>query len=166
MGIFMKQIKLTQGQFALVDDEDYDFINSFKWYAHKAKRKYRDVYYAWRNSTNEKGRTTVQMHSIIIGEVPTGMDIDHVDGNGLNNQRINLRFATRSQNGGNQLSWGKTSKFKGVCFHKRDKIYVAQIRKDNKHMHIGYFENEIDAAKAYDKRALELNGEFARINFK
>lgn len=92
--------------------------------------------------------------------------VDHIDRNPLNNSRYNLRKATQQQNVFNSRGSGKTSRFKGVWWEKRRSLWASQIKCGNKRHWVGYFTSEIDAAKAYDKKALELFGEFAYLNFK
>jgi hypothetical protein len=147
----MKIIKLTQGQFSQVDDEDYEFLNQFKWQAYKAP----NTYYAMRES---KGKT-IRMHRIIM-KTPSNLMVDHIDHNGLNNQKINLRNCNASQNQCNKKPIG-SSIYLGVNICIR-----ATIRINNKNVNLGSFKTEIEAAKAYDKAAKENFGEFANLNFK
>ncbi len=154
----MKRISLTQGKFALVDDEDFERINQYKWYAGKNKR----TYYAGRHFCS---RTTIRMHRVIMN-APKGMEVDHRDGNGLNNCKGNLRFCTQSQNQQNQQALqGGTSLYKGVSSHTKDKKWRACITLNSKTYYLGNFYNEIKAALAYDEKAKELFGEFAYLNF-
>lgn len=158
----MKQIPLTQGQFALVDDKDFDYLNQWKWCA----VKYKNGYYAQRTSypLNEKQKKII-MHRLILGLTDSKILGEHADRNTLNNQRSNLRVATKSQNAVNVSSrQNSTSKYLGVCWKNRDRKWVAQITKDYKKKFIGYFDNEIDAAIAYNKKAIEMFGEFANLN--
>lgn len=104
------------------------------------------------------------MHRVIMGE-PRGLVVDHIDGNSLNNRRSNLRVCTVSQNHQNQRFRGGLSRYKGVCFLKKINKWRANIGFDGRRMHIGCFDNEVDAAKAYDRKAGELFGEFAYLNF-
>lgn len=154
----MKTIPLTQEQYALVDDEDYASLSKFKWHA---KRRLHTFY-----AKRREGRKRLSMHRVIMQAAP-GIEIDHEDGNGLNNQRYNLRNATHAQNmrgfrGGHV---NKTSKYRGVSFHRRDKKWHAQISFENKKIHLGNFECEFSAALAYDKKCRELFGLFASPNF-
>ena len=156
----MKRIKLTKGQFALVDNEDFDKLNQWKWQIQNDRR----TFYARTRQRIGKKRPSFRMHRVIM-KAKKGQQIDHRDGNGLNNQKSNLRFCTRSQNHMNEGPRGGTSKFKGVSWHKRIKKWTCQIKSSQRQRHIGYFDNEIEAAKAYDRAAIELFGEFARPNF-
>jgi hypothetical protein len=160
----MKEIPLTQGKFALIDDEDYDFLNQFKWMAQKSNNNY----YATRAIRIAKNKQKiVKMHRIIMN-TPDNLEVDHKDHNGLNNQKSNLRNCLKVQNIYNCQKWG-SSGYKGV-FIKSFKLiapkYRAIIQKDGRHIHLGYFNNPVDAALAYDKKAKELFGEFANPNFK
>ena len=153
----MKEIKLTQGQVALVDDSDYESLNAFKWYAMKNG----NVFYAVRNITVNGKQIKILMHCDILG----GKGIDHIDHNGTNNQRYNLRFATQSENNMNQRKRANTSsKFKGVTWDKKTGKWVAHIKINGKLKYLGLFKNEIDGAKAYNAKAIEHFGEFANIN--
>lgn len=160
----MKQIKLTLGQVALVDDEDFEFLNQFKWQAVKKP----NTFYAVKNFPNGKGKQiSVYMHRIILQLKDSKIHCDHKDGNGLNNQKYNLREATHAQNQRNKKARETgTSRYKGVTLRKSYTKWRATIILNKKYIHIGYFINEIDAAKAYDEKAKELFGEFAWLNFK
>ncbi len=152
----MKLIPLTQGRFAMVDDEDCDWLNQFKWYY--------DGRYASSKSKIIKGKKFVRMHSLILN-TPKGMGSDHRDHNGLNNQRYNIRVCTAQQNNMNAVNRKNCSSgYKGVGWTKRDEKWRSRIRMDGKEIHLGYFVNEKDAAFAYNQKAIELFGEFAYLN--
>lgn len=159
----MKEVILTRGQVALVSDEDYEMVNQFKWCAHLVK----GVYYAERgiwDSANKKV-INVKMHRFIMNVTDSKTEVDHQDRNTLNNQRNNLRVATRSQNTSNKTSAKNSSSiFVGVGWHKGHEKWQAKIWKTDKRHHLGYFENEIDAALAYNNAARKLHGEFANLN--
>lgn len=159
----MKQIPLTQEKFAIVDDEDYERINQYKWYA----RKGGNTYYAMRAMPIQNSKQQwVFMHKEILG-LPKSIETDHRNGYGLDNRKANLRPATHQQNQWNQQSHYKgTSQYKGVCWNKLSKKWVAYIELNGKQYHLGCFDNEIEAAKVYDRKAIEWFGEFARTNFK
>lgn len=147
----MKVIPLTQGKSAIVDDEDYELVSRYKWYANKSG----NVWYA---RTMDGGKT-ILMHWLIMG----GKHIDHINGNGLDNRRENLRFATSSQQAMNRPSHrGSTSRYKGVSWDSARGKWLATIGKPS--VHLGYFKNEQDAARAYNEDAVKRFGEFARLN--
>jgi hypothetical protein len=162
----MKEIPLTQGKVALVDDADFEFLNQWKWYAMLNKR----VWYAVRDvRTSDGSRRLEQMHQILI----PSPQVDHRDHDGLNNQRANLRACSVRQNGANKRRWlsKTTSRFKGVFERKNRRTgepngqYRAQIRVDYKLHNLGTFGTEYEAAQVYDAAAKEHFGEFAHLNF-
>lgn len=162
----MKEIKLTQGKVALVDDEDYDYLNQWKWCAEKG----RYTYYAMRGVRHGRKVEGIRMHRFILNTSKL-MEVDHIDHNGLNNQKHNIRNCNTSQNNKNVTSWGK-SKYLGVCFShskRKDKIYTSiqsRIRVNNEVCHLGSCKTEEQAAKRYDTAAIYFHGEFANLNFK
>lgn len=154
---------------ALVDDEHYDFLMQWKWRACRAKRKQTpNAFYAIR-TTPRPNRKCIAMHREVL-RLSGFLDFpqcDHIDSNGLNNQRSNLRPATASQNRWNMRKReGRTSKYKGVYWHKKTRKWMARIGHLYKHKYLGNFTNEIDAAKAYDSAAIKLFGEFAFLNLR
>lgn len=162
----MKQIPLTQGKYVLVDDEDYDYLNQWKWYAYYAKK--RDIWYVMRSGSRSiKPRRMILMHRVIMQAVK-GEEIDHEDHNGLNNQRYNLRKATRLQNSRNRKKQNNnTSGFKGVSFRtdNSNRPWVSYISDNHKLIHLGSYATAIEAAMAYDQAAKLYFGEFAKLNF-
>jgi len=157
----MKEIKLDKGLFAQVDDKDFDYLNQFKWHA---SNEY-SSYYAVRTATTEGKRTTIRMARVIMGLTDPRLTAEHEDRNGLNNQSYNLRVATNQQNSINQVGVNKTSQFKGVFYDKARGKYMAQIKINYRSTFIGRYQSEMEAAKAYDKKAKEVFGEFAYLNF-
>lgn len=159
----MKQIQLTKGQVTLVDDGDYEWLNRWKWHAVPNHR----AFYVMRNIRIAKNKkTSEQMHRLILGLKPGDKrECDHVDGNGLNNQRENLRICSLSQNSqSSRKRKGCTSKYKGVHWDRRDRKWISQAQVNEKRIRLGCFDAEVDAAKAYDTAALKYYGEFARTN--
>lgn len=161
----MKEIQLTQGKVALVDDKDFEALNQFKWTACKGK----NIWYAQRKLSikNKRGnRIKVKMHREILGLGTTEEDdimVDHKDHNGLNNQRDNLRPATPQQNMANARNRvGCISNFKGVTF--RGTTWVARIGVGRKRLYLGSFKTEVDAALAYNEAAKKHFGDFAHLN--
>lgn len=159
----MREIELTQGKVALVDDGDYERLAQYKW---SAKRE-GNVWYAVRNVTLPDGTKTVsRMHWEVIGKPRKGYVTDHIDGDGLNNQRHNLRHVSHRVNLLNcRKRKDKTSKYRGVSFHKPSGKWRAQITHHGKVMYIGIYNTEEDAAKAWDEAAINLRGELAKNNF-
>lgn len=161
----MKQIPLTQGQFAIVDDQDYDYLMQWKWCAAYCKRGKR--FYALRTYKVDGKQLSIGMHRQLIGVVDKSIKVDHIDHDGLNNTRKNLRTTSHSQNMANRRpKQNGTSEFLGVYKIKDKNTWIAQITKNNKRIKLGSYKNEVDAAKAYDNAAIEMHGEFANVNFK
>jgi hypothetical protein len=159
----MKTIPLTQGKVAIVDDEDFDRLSQFKWCAVKNRLKW----YALRAVIINDKQISIWMHREILN-VPSGKQTDHKDGNGLNNQRRNLRICSRSQNMANARKYSGTrisNKYKGASWQKNDRNWQAHICKNGKLIYLGHYNTEIEAALVYDKHARELFGEFAHTNF-
>jgi hypothetical protein len=155
----MKTIKLTKGMFALVDDEDFEEINKYKWHAQKIGRKH----YASRTIHVPNGKRVAQrMHCAII-KTPEGMDTDHIDGDGLNNTKNNLRVCTRGENLRNQGKSPSRNKsgFKGVSWFEKRRKWVAQIGVGGKNIGLGHFKEIEQAHEAYVKACIKYHGEFA-----
>ena len=157
----MKEIKLTQGKVAIVDDEDYEYLRQFKWCA-RNHRGY--TWYAQRFSQTVNGkRRIILMHRYIM-DTPDGMETDHINHNGLDNRRENLRICTCAENRrNNRIAENNTTGYKGVGY-TTDGYIRAQIRCNNKKHHLGHFKTVEAAAKAYNKAALKYHGEFANLN--
>ena len=165
-GYPFRRIPLTRGKYAIVDPQDYTRLSRHKWHAvkHKAAR----TWYAKRTRPRSADKSCFAhlMHRCII-KVPPGMVIDHINHNGLDNRRANLRIATHAQNRRNTRKCRpKTaSKYKGVTWNTTLNKWRAQITINGKRLSLGCFQDEIQAAKAYDKAAQKLHGEFAALNF-
>lgn len=155
----MKKIPLTKGLFALVDDADYPELSQHKWHASPSRRGYR--------AAREVAGKMILMHRQVLKLTDPKTEGEHQDGNGLNNQRKNLRVATRLQNARafRAKAKGKTSRFRGVCWVKAIRMWTAGIGIDNHRKYLGYFLKEEEAALAYDAAARQYFGEFACPNF-
>lgn len=142
--IAMKEIPLTRGKVTLVDDEDFEELSKYKWFV----SKHCNTFYAMRMAprTNSK-RHTIKMHRIIL-KTSLGMETDHINGNGLDNRRENLRVVTHRKNGQN-LHIPKSSQFPGVSWHKETQKWLAAIQVSRKKYNLGYYDDETAAARRY-----------------
>ena len=158
----VRHIPLTKGKFAYVDDCDFEILSQFRWRAKGTHRK-RDVWYAVTGAS-----PILRMHRMIMSP-PDKLTVDHIDGDGLNNTRANLRVCTQQANSGNaiSISCSGTSKYRGVSYASIQKNYPwrAVIGVDGRAIHIGLFATEEEAAHAYDGIAREWFGDYARLNF-
>ena len=161
----MKKIPLTQGMFAMVDDEDFEWLNQWKWQLHVDRKG--NLKYAVHMMKIKGKIKAIRMHRLIM-KCKKGFQVDHIDGNGLNNKAANLRICSNSENSRNRSkNRNNTSGFKGVhkeyitCNHV---MYRASITKNRKKIFLGLFINPIEAAKVYNKAALKYHGEFARLS--
>ena len=158
-----RKIPLGEGRWTIVDPQDYYRLNNYHWTIDGNGENI----YATRNIMTASGkRTIMRMHREIMN-APAGILVDHKNNNGLDNRRANLRVATHAQNMHNRKKFrsNTTSQFIGVHLNKRDNNWKVQIRHQGKTIFLGRFDNEIDAAKAYDDAARKYHGEFARLNF-
>jgi len=158
-----KYIPLTQGKFASVDDEDFEFLMNWEWYAFKNEKE--NTWYAGRNVGKSPHQKRMSMHRFIMGVDNPSVLVDHKDRNGLNNQKHNLRRATKSQNRANSKKrTNNTSGFIGVVWRSDSNSWKAQIIVGGKHISKSGFKFPEDAARFYNQMAIKYFGEFATIN--
>lgn len=156
-----KRIELTKGYIAIVDDEDYDWLIKHSWHVHDSRPSVRYAM-SW-----IKGKI-IRMHRLILlhyGQLEDGLTVDHIDGNGLNNQKANLRTCTQAENTRNRKGPFKNG-YRGI--HKsgsKKNPWRAQIKVNYKPICLGNFSTKEDAARAYDAAARKHHGEFASLNF-
>ena len=157
------EVPLTQGRVALIDPDDAARVLAFKWCAQRTSKGQR--YYAVASIGARVRRERIHMHRL-VANAPDGWEVDHINGDGLDDRKANLRIATRAENCRNRrgLVRGKSSQFKGVCYRPEKRRWIASIFVDGKSKHLGSFKIEQEAAKAYDDAAIEAFGEFACTN--
>lgn len=157
-----RTISLTQGKVAIIDAADFERINQWKW--HAVFKKHRDTWCAARTVRNGKKCRTVLMHRVIL-VAPDGMDVDHRDGDGLNNRRSNIRVATKQQNNFNKaIQRNSSSGRKGVSWNASCSKWHAYISVNRRKIYLGLFIDKEDAAKAYEDAAKAFAGEFTRTH--
>ena len=161
-GCAYRRLYLGEGYWTLLDVKDYYRLRIFKWILYGNGTNL----YAIRLRFTEPNKTsTVYMHREIMNP-PAGLVVDHRNCDGLDNRKDNLRFATHAQNTRNRRKKkNSSSRFLGVYFNKEKSTWDSQLRHSDKRIWVGRFDNEIDAAHAYDRAAIKHHGEFARLNF-
>ena len=153
-----KIIPLTQGKETIVDDEYYEYLSQARCFL---TGKSDGGYAGFRIDNN-----IILVHRFIMN-TPPGMETDHINGDSLDNRRSNLRVCTHLENGYNRgKQSNNTSGYKGVYWHSQRNKWAAQIDAHGKHVYIGIFEDILEAAQAYDEKAIELHGKFANVNFR
>jgi len=159
--LVMKLIPLSRGLSAMVDDADFDFLNQWKWQALKKS----NTFYAVRTIEVDGVKKGVRMHRFLLQIHDPCVDVDHRDGNGLNNQRFNIRPCAHGENMMNRtINAGSKTGYKGVTFRSDHKNYRVRIGVAKKVITIGHFDCPIEAARAYNDAAILYHGEFARLN--
>ena len=151
-----RYVPLTQGKFAIVDVADFARVSPFNWSVSVSGKRT----YAYGHPNGKK----VSMHRFLT-KAPGGMVVDHIDHNGLNNRQSNLRVCTQHENLLNSRPRGKSSRFKGVCWNRFRRRWVAHICFNGRNLFLGAFTDESEAARAYDRKAYALFGEYAYLNF-
>jgi hypothetical protein len=150
----MREIPLTRGHIAIVDDEDFFPLLKWKWHS--------DGRYARR--ADYPNRNLIWMHRHIL-LAPSVLDVDHINGNGFDNRRANIRACLPSENTKNRkISKNNKSGYKGVIWSKKGTAWSASIGVNNKRLHLGYYQTKEEAAMAYNNAAKILHGEFAKLN--
>jgi hypothetical protein len=159
-GCAFRRIPLTQGKFAIVDPDDYHRLRKYKWQLQRSPSNF----YAKRAIRERSKYILVLMHREIL-KVADNLVVDHINHNGLDTRKANLRPATQLQNTWNNLRRRGKNRFRGVFWDKGEKKWQARLAYDYKKIHLGFFDDDVEAAKAYDEAAKKLRGEFAVLNF-
>lgn len=158
-----KEIELTQGKYALVDDEDYDWLNKHSWHAHITyKNGEKITFYAARGYQKpiryqKPIKKTEYMHRLILGP-SKGKEVDHINGNSLDNRKSNLRIVTHRQNSQN-LKINRNAPYPGICWYEKNKKWGARIRIKGKRLFLGLYDSPEKAFKAYSKKCEEIGEE-------
>jgi hypothetical protein len=171
----MPEVQLAHGKTLLIDEVDYDLVQ-FKWSIEGGNKDRKRSSYLRRRTMKNRVRKQFWMHRVILGrmigrELLATETVDHINNNGLDNRRANLRLADTSQQKANvpkQRTYAMNptrSMYKGVVWYKDRRLWGAKIQRCGVERYLGSFISEIDAAKAYDKAAIECFGEFAKLNF-
>lgn len=162
----MKLIKISRNKFTKVDDDDFEKASRYKWCALKSANTFYAIH-TFRKGKQFGKSNGIRLHSLIMNP-PVGFEIDHINGDGLDNQKSNLRIVTRAENGRcfKTKQAGTTSMFRGVYWNSRIKKWRAHVKFNQKQYHCGYFLDETLAAIARDKKAIELGYSIQGLNFR
>lgn len=155
-------LKTKNGTEFIIDKDDFDKVDQYTWHTNTPPSS--KTTYIMANITK---RIKIKLHRFILNITDPKIQVDHINGNGLDNRKENLRLVTNAQNNRNKSKYvtaNGTSKYKGVFFCKQRNKWVAQICLNYKKIHIGRFKTEIEAAKAYNEKALTLFGQYAKLN--
>lgn len=157
----MRKIELSKGKHTIVDDGLYEELSSYSWhctyYGYAARKS--------RKTEEDHGASYIMLMHRFIMNAPAGMDVDHINGDRLDNRMSNLRLCTRGENIKNRIKKkNSTSRFIGVAWDKKRNVWASHICSNYKRMFIGHFDNEYDAALAYNEKAKEFHGDYAKLN--
>lgn len=154
------------GLYALIDEDDLVVVRGYKWNPNPCESKNVTTIYAYGYRHTEDGRVErAHMHRLVLGVNDPSIFVDHINRDGLDNRKANLRLCTRSQNNQNvRHRKGCSSQFKGVHFLTAENVWAAEISANKKRIRLGRFRSEVDAARAYNDAAIEIHGDFAVLN--
>lgn len=153
----------VRGGYALIDDGDLPLMDGYDWWV--SRRRYTNSNASYVMGTTGRMGKLVYLHRIILGlKTGDGVEVDHINNDGCDNRRTNLRTVTHTHNLANMVKVRGTSRYKGVHWARNEGKWHSNISYNDKTVPIGYFDSEEDAARAYNRKAVELYGGYARIN--
>lgn len=158
----MKEIQLSKGLIALIDDSDFEAVSIYKWFACRTSKRSK-THYAFRNTLKNGKRSTQTMHRFILQAVDSKIHVDHINGDGLDNRRSNIRLASQSNNMKNRgASKNNILNIKGVSFDKKRNMFMARLNLNGDKIWLGRFKTAEEASRVYEMKAKEVFGEFYR----